>query len=167
MKIQRLKLIFSLSLVLALGACATSQHGNTKIDDFGKYMQIQINDSDKRDVYLNFGQPHYVAYDSDGKSIWSYKRLNLTPSGWSYVPVWGLLFGGMNKEEKVAYFEFSQEGLLKNISSKDSSGYVNSWVGIAGGGVNDDKPENATSIKEEMEENSLPYDKTKDPSTYD
>jgi hypothetical protein len=101
MKTQRLKLIFSLSLVLALGACATSQHGNTKIDDFGKYMQIQINDSDKRDVYLTFGQPHYVAYGSDGKSIWSYKRLNLTPSGWSYVPVIVFPYSFFNKSSHI------------------------------------------------------------------
>jgi hypothetical protein len=167
MKISVSKLILLIVTVIALTACATSQHGNTKIDDYGKYMQLQIDKSDKRDVFLTFGQPHYVAYSDSGKSIWSYKRLNLTPSGWTYVPVWGLFFGGMNKEEKVAYFEFSEKGYLKNISSRDSSGYVNNWVGIAGGGINDDKPENAISVETEMKKNALPYDKTKDPSTYE
>ena len=42
MKIQRLKLIFSLSLVLALGACATSQHGNTKIDDLANTCRSKL-----------------------------------------------------------------------------------------------------------------------------
>lgn len=155
-----------ISLFLIAG-CATTKVGNTKIDDQGKYMQLDINESEKRDVYLVFGQPHYVAYDKDGKSVWLYKRLEMTPSGWSYVPVWGLLVGGMHKDEKVAYFEFSEEGILKNVASKDSSGYVNQWVGIFGGGINDDTPDGATSVEEEMAKQSLPYDEQRDPSTYE
>ena len=147
--------------------CATTKIGNTDIDDQGKYMQLQINESDKRDVYLVFGQPHYVVYDSDDKSIWLYKRVDLTPSGWTFVPIVGLVAGGMSKEEKVAYFEFSNEGILKNVSSKESGGYVNQWVGIAGGGINDDEPENNFSVKKEMEKHSLPYDEQRDPATYE
>jgi outer membrane protein assembly factor BamE (lipoprotein component of BamABCDE complex) len=111
------KILIVLLAVGLVSGCATTKIGNTKIDDQGKYMQLEIGESDKRDVYLVFGQPAYVAYDKDSKSVWLYKRIDLTPSGWSYVPVWGLFVGGMNKEEKVAYFEFSESGKLKNVSS--------------------------------------------------
>jgi hypothetical protein len=149
--------LYLVIVVIFLSACATSQLGNTKIDDQGKYMQLQINESEKRDVYLVFGQPHYVAYESDEKSAWLYERLNLTGSGWSFVPVWGLFFGGINKEHKVAVFEFSEKGILKNVSSSESGGFVNSWVGMAGGGFEDHKPKNASSVQDEMEKYSLPY----------
>lgn len=161
---EQLNKYSSLAILLLLVGCATTDLGNTKIDDQGKYMQLDIGSSEKRDVYLTFGQPHYVKYDQNGKSLWLYKRLSLTPSGWSYVPVYGLLFGGSNKEEKVAYFEFSVDGKLADVSTRESGGYVNQWVGIMGGGVNDDEPENATSVKEEMDKFSLPYDEDRDPS---
>ena len=159
--------VLALALSVLLCGCATTKIGNTDIDDQGKYMQLEINESDKRDVYLVFGQPHYVAYDADQKSLWLYKRIDLTPSGWSYVPVVGLVVGGMGKDEKVAYFEFSSEGILKNVSSKESSGYVNQWVGIFGGGINDDEPEDSFSVKDEMSKYSLPYDEQRDPATYE
>ena len=73
----------------------------------------------------------------------------------------------MGKDEKVAYFEFSSEGILKNVSSKESSGYVNQWVGIFGGGINDDEPEDSFSVKDEMSKYSLPYDEQRDPATYE
>lgn len=160
------KILIVLLAVGLVSGCATTKIGNTKIDDQGKYMQLEIGESDKRDVYLVFGQPAYVAYDKDSKSVWLYKRIDLTPSGWSYVPVWGLFVGGMNKEEKVAYFEFSESGKLKNVSSKEGSGYVNQWVGMFGGGINDDTPDNSSSVKEEMAKYSLPYDEQRDPATH-
>jgi hypothetical protein len=71
--------------------------------------------------------------------------------------------GGQNVEEEVAYFEFSSEGVLSNISNRANGGYVNTWVGLMGGGVQDDEPEDAYSVKDEMSKYSLPYNKDRDP----
>ena len=38
-------------------------------------MQLDIDESTKRDVYLVFGQPMYVSYDENDSSVWVYKRL--------------------------------------------------------------------------------------------
>ena len=159
------KLFGAIVLTFFVLGCATTELGNTKIDDQGKYMQLDIGESEKRDVYLVFGQPHYVQYDPNGKSLWVYKKLSLTPSGWSFVPVYGLLFGGMNKEEKVAYFEFTADGKLADVSSRESGGYVNQWLGMVGAGVNDDEHENAGSVEDEMKKFSLPYDEDRDPNS--
>jgi outer membrane protein assembly factor BamE (lipoprotein component of BamABCDE complex) len=157
------KRITILLSALLLVSCATTELGNTKIAEAGRYMQLNIDESTKRDVYLVFGQPMYVSYDENDSSVWVYKKIDMTPSGWSYVPFWGLVVGGQNVEEEVAYFEFSSEGVLSNISNRANGGYVNTWVGLMGGGVQDDEPEDAYSVKDEMSKYSLPYNKDRDP----
>lgn len=142
--------------VLPVAGCSTANIGNTKIDDIGRYMQLRPNESNKRDVYLLFGQPHYVAY-SGQLSSWVYKKVALTTSGWTFVPVVGLFAGGANKEEKVTVFNFTENGILTNSSTDTSSGYLNMWVGVTGNGLNDDKPSNSSPVEDEMNKLGFPY----------
>lgn len=143
-----------------LAGCSTTQLGNKKIEDVGRYMSLQKGQSEKTDVYVAFGQPHEVVYGkNDGESsYWEYYAASLETSGVSFVPVVGLFFGGLNSNASISTIYFDKNEKFSRLETKSNSKHVNQWAGIAKGidrARNDSKPER---VKAEMTKLGLPFD---------
>jgi len=141
-----------------LTGCAATKTGNLKIDVTGRYLLLNLGKSTKKEVYLAFGQPHYVLYppSAANKSAWVYVRNSSQMSGWTLVPYIGMLAGGANVETKMTEFVFQSNDVLENLSTNEEGGYKNMWAVIASS-ASDDGKEWQVPVKDEMEKYKLPY----------
>jgi hypothetical protein len=119
--------VFTLAL---LSSCATI--GNKSIDDPKKLVNIREGVSSKEQVYGSFGQPGEVDYSQDRtQSVWTYYKIDTSPTAWSYVPYIGIIAGGMNKDTTQVSFFFGSGGKLLRMQTGKASDSTNSWVGLA------------------------------------
>jgi hypothetical protein len=119
--------VFTLAL---LCNCATI--GNKSIDDPKKLVNIREGVSHKEQVYASFGQPSEVDYSQDhAQSVWTYYKIDTSPTAWSYVPYIGVIAGGINKDTTQVSFFFGSGGKLFRMQTGKTSDSINSWVGIA------------------------------------
>src|SRR5205814_7225993 len=128
-----MKLIVHALVLVALctlGLCGCVTAGSKSLDDPKKFLNIREGVSTKDDVYTAFGQPHDVDYSRDrSQSLWTYYKVEASPTAVSYVPYLGILAGGTNKDIKKVYFFFGPDGKLIRMQTAASSDSTNSWVG--------------------------------------
>lgn len=151
--------IVSLLFFVFLTACA-SQQGNYETRKAHKFMNIKIGETDKFGIFETFGQPANVLYEG-AESTWQYANMDQNVSGWSFVPLVGLVAGGTSLNGEFVYFRFSGEGILVDVQSENFNEFVNSWEQVAKEstasmqGKYDQITEN---VKDEMEGLGLPFD---------
>ena len=148
---MRLTLFF---FILLISGCATN-YGATSTDDFGKYTQLNENETTKVEIHGLFGQPHDVKYLPSGESVWTYFNVKMSTSGATFVPIVGLFAGGTNVDVRISNFYYDPEGIYSKLESQSKKQYVNQWVGIGTIAVENDELEN---VKMEMEKCDLPFD---------
>ena len=143
--------------VALLSSCAVNQ-GNTSIQDFGRFAELERGKSTKRDVYKGFGQPHDVNYASQD-SQWTFYNTQSTMSAASFIPFVGLVAGGLNNQITTADFFFSKKGVLQRYSTSQRTKFVNSFVGVAQGVGSLTSNKQSNRVKTEMEKYGYPFDK--------
>ncbi len=124
------RIVFVICLVTVVVSGCSYNLGNKALTDVGRYMMLQPNVSTKRDVYAQFGQPHDVRQDS---RVWVYYYTKATMHGATFVPIVGLLAGGLNTDNTITRFSFDEGGRYTEVSSSNQVNYVNQWEGIAKG----------------------------------
>jgi len=152
------KCIILFAIISSTVGCATNI-GNKNISDFGRYMNLEKNVSEKQDVFKEFGQPHDVNYIPNDESIWTYYYTKMQMSGATFVPFIGLIAGGQNSDTTISDFYFDSNGKYLKISSSNSAKYVNQWVGIAKGVKELATDKKHERVEEEMGKLDLPFDK--------
>jgi hypothetical protein len=148
---KKLALIF---LALIITGCA-SNYGSQQIDDFGRYTQLQAEQTSKEQTYDLFGQPHDVRYLENGESVWIYYSVSMTMNGATFVPLVGLIAGGSNAQARIANFYFNSENTYQKVETLTKQQYVNQWVGIATIAVENDEMQR---VDDEMTKLGLPFD---------
>ena len=149
-----MKKFLIIAIAITLVGCATN-YGAQQIDDFGRYTQLQVDQTTKEGTYELFGQPHDVKYLENDESVWVYFSVSMTMSGATFIPFIGILAGGNNANTRIANFYFSQDDLYQKVETLTNTQYVNQWVGIATIGVQNDE---MTRVDEEMTKLELPFD---------
>jgi hypothetical protein len=141
-------------LILTLAGCATN-YGAQQIDDFGRFTQLQVDQTTKEGTYELFGQPHDIKLLENGESVWIYYSVSMTMNGATFVPFIGLIAGGSNTQTRIANFYFSPDDLYQKVETLTNQQYVNQWIGIATVvAVNDEMDR----VDEEMTKLGLPFD---------
>ena len=144
------KLLFAAILPVALfSSCAVNQ-GNTSIQDFGRFAELERGKSTKRDVYKGFGQPHDVSYASQN-SQWTFYNTQSTTSAASFIPFVGLVAGGLNNQITTADFFFNKKDVLQRYSTSQRTKFVNSFVGVAQGVGSLASNKQSNRVKAEMD----------------
>lgn len=145
--------------IIFLTACAT--YGNKKLDDVNSYLNLREGHSTKDDVYLVFGQPHDVRYAEGDppQSMWVYYKMHTRISGWTFVPIVGMLAGGDAREATRAYFTFDPEARLVRIQTKKQDDYENMWAGTARKISRLMEEDQAQRVEKEMSKIGRPFDK--------
>jgi hypothetical protein len=135
-------------------------YGNKSLDDPKKYLNVREGKSTKQDIYGVFGQPQDVDYSTDkARCLWTYFKVETSPTAWSYVPYIGLIAGGTNEDRTKVYFFFDSSGRLMRSQTKKESDSENSWAGltrVASQGSRDDR---AAHVEAEMAKIGKPFDK--------
>lgn len=153
--------IFITGVLIMLAACHSPSIivGNTRIDDPAMRERLSVGVSEKRDVYLSYGQPEAVLYGSDlpGRSIWLYSRQVETAASVNSVPFLNLIAAGYDINSKYLQAIFDSQGKLLEISTNEDSGFVNQFSFAAGGGKPEFASDGAVSVQSEMERYNLPY----------
>lgn len=153
--------IFIISVLVMLAACHSPSIivGNTRIDDPAMRDRLHVGLSEKRDVYLSYGQPEAVLYSSDqsGRSIWVYSRQVETAASVNSVPFLNLIAAGYDINSKYLQAIFNGEGKLLEIATNEDTGFVNQFSFAAGGGKPEFEVDGAVTVQSEMERYKLPY----------
>src|SRR6218665_563658 len=89
-----------------LSGC-TQTAGSSEITNFANYAQLEKGKSNKRDVYSAFGQPHDVTSTTSGAK-WTYYYVKAEMSGGSYIPILGILIGGLDMDGTRTSFNFNE-----------------------------------------------------------
>ena len=152
-----LKASIILLALLTLTACADVQVGNEATNDFGKYAQLDRNDTTKMQVYSLFGQPSDVNYKPDGSSEWTSVSLRMRSAGATYIPYVNLLAGGTRQKIRVATFRFDPRGRFQSVETTEHSVYANNWEMLARASGSAGSPAFAR-VASEMQKLGLPYD---------
>jgi len=98
--------------------------------DTSRLTAVQEGVSQKHDIYTLFGQPHEVIYLAKGDSIWEYYNSEISMSGKSWIPVYGLIAGGSNVNARIVSFYFNSEGRYSKRGEASNSYFVNDWDAI-------------------------------------
>ena len=151
-----MKKIILLLTLLTLVSCA-SNYGSQQIDDFGRYTQLQSDQTTKEQTYDLFGQPHDVRNLGNGESVWTYYSVSMSMNGATFVPIVGLFVGGSNAQTRIANFYFDSESIYQKVETLTRQQYVNQWVGIASIGAENDE---MVRVDDEMTKLGLPFDQT-------
>ena len=107
----------ALILVLLITTGCASNFGSQQIDDFGRYAQLQADQTSKEQTYDLFGQPHDVRYLENGESVWIYYSVSMTMNGATFVPLVGLIAGGSNAQARIANFYFNPENIYQKVET--------------------------------------------------
>lgn len=145
-----------LILAILLAGCATN-YGAQQIDDFGRYTQLQADQTTKSQTFDLFGQPHDIRYLESGESVWIYYSVSMTMNGASFVPIVGLIAGGSNAQARIANFYFNAENTFQKVETLTKQQYVNQWVGMASVTVKNDE---MVRVDDEMTKLGLPFDQS-------
>ena len=147
--------------VLAVGATLSScqTYGNRSIDDPRKFLNLEQGKSTKQDVYGVFGQPQDVNYSTDGsRSMWTYFKVEASPTAWSYVPYLGLLAGGTSEDITKVYFFFDSRDTLIRMQTNKKSDSENSWVTLGRMASQGNRDDRAAHVSTEMAKIGKPFD---------
>jgi len=146
-----------LPLILLLAGCQT--YGNKTVDDPKKYLSLREGVSTKRDVYGVFDQPQDVDYSNDKtRSMWTYFKVESSPTAWSYVPYISLIAGGTNEDTTKAYFFFDSDDRLIRTQADKKSDSTNEWVGMARMMSQGNRDDKAVHVSQEMAKIGKPFD---------
>lgn len=140
--------------ILVLPACATN-YGSQQVQNFGAYSELQKGETSKLEVHEKFGQPHDVDYFPTGESVWTYFSVRMKMNAATFIPLVGLVAGGLDADTTTASFFFDMEDLFAKVETSTKSKYVNQWVGMASAASENDEMDRVSA---EMEKYELPFD---------
>lgn len=91
--------------------------------------------------------------------MWTYYRLNIRSSAWTFVPYIGVLAGGIHEDSTTATFQFDSANRYTDVKTAKDSKYVNNWVGSTRGIYRMNTDTKAGRVEQEMNRLGLPFDK--------
>ena len=145
------------AICLSLVGCAT--YGNKTLEDPTKYLNLREGVSTKRDVYAVFVQPQDVDYSNDkARCLWTYFKVETSPTAWSYVPYIGIIAGGTNEDTTKAYFFFDSDDRLIRTQTNKKSDSENSWAVMARAISQGNRDDRAVRVSQEMTKIGKPFD---------
>ena len=113
-------------LLVGLFVCGCATVG--KQIDMSKLAQFKEGVTTERDVTAALGNPDFKSLTSDGKTIATYTYTRATNKPANFVPVVGLLAGGMNMQQQTVQFLFNKDGVLEKYIANDSNQNINSGL---------------------------------------
>lgn len=113
-----------LSLIVCLAGCATAG----KELDVNKLSGIQKGITTEREVQGLFGVPQMKSLNSEGKIIMLYHFTKVKSNAANFVPVAGLLVGGMDMRVQTLSVLVDKEGKVENYTLNDSQTDINSGL---------------------------------------
>lgn len=121
--------ILYLTMVLTQACSFSSDHKENR--DVGRYMKLEIGESNRIDVYNQFKQPIDVYSTPKGRA-WMYLSADSETHFSTFIPFVGLFTGGGINTTYTTYFFFDKDGVLFDVISSTEEDYVNMWEGMAG-----------------------------------
>lgn len=113
-----------LCLVVCLVGCASS--GKEISTD--RVAQIQKGVTTEAEVIQMLGTPQTKTIGSDGKVIMLYQYTKVKNRAANFVPVVGLLAGGMDMRMQMFTVIVNQQGIVENYTLNDSNTDINSGL---------------------------------------
>ena len=118
-----MRIVLIISLVCLIG-CATV---GSKID-VNKLDQIKKGHTTKNEVIQLLGNPYFVNLTSDGKQILMYQYVKVKNKPANFVPVVGLLAGGMDMDQQILQILLDDNEVVEKFILSDSATEINSGL---------------------------------------
>ncbi len=119
--------MFKLSIIvllIALSGCA-SVGKEIQTDKVG---QIKKDVTTEQEVLALLGTPMTKTMGSDGKIIMLYQYTKVKNKAANFIPVAGLLLGGMDMRTQMLTIVVSKDGKVENYTLNDSNTNINSGL---------------------------------------
>lgn len=144
--------------VLGLSGCATTEHGARNLSDIGRYTSLKQGASTKKDVYISFGQPHDVQYLDDKSSFWRYFQSKTSSNAATYIPLVGLVAGGIDSQTLISTIHFNADDLYIRVNTRDVKKTTNMWSAMSRSSDLRGQDKKSERVVAEMNKLKLPFD---------
>ncbi len=112
-------LMVFICLALFVG-CAS--YGNKQITEQDTVDKIVIGKSTKAEVKEILGEPSEVIFTDSGDEDWVYLYTRSTTRASSFIPIVGLVAGGVDTKTNTLRLRFNKEGVVSRIGKGQAKG---------------------------------------------
>jgi len=113
-----MKKLLSAIFICLLSACGATSGAKVSQEQSSQFSKGKTT---MDQVVASLGKPNSKTTKDDGDVLIQYVYVNTSVRGATFIPIVGLFAGGADTETEVSGFTFDKNGILKEITKRESS----------------------------------------------